>query len=96
MIAARLLFAGVLVAAAAMPTGAELPKQKIPGESPAGPPLSPTPTVNPGRPTPQPQTNKLRPSDPNLPRPEPVAPEHEPGGAPNLPGSGRQEPVPGS
>jgi hypothetical protein len=97
VIRARVLcFAAVLVAATVMPAAAELPEKHIPGESPAGPPQFPTPTVNPGRPTPKPQTDKLRPSNPNLPQPEPVAPKQKPSDAPNLPGSGRQEPVPGS
>ena len=93
---ARVLLAAAFVAASVVPVAAEMPETKIPGESPAGAPLPPSPTANPGHPTPKPQTDKLHPSQSNLPTPEPVAPNARPGGAPNLPGSGRQEPVPGA
>lgn len=96
MTVARAFFVAVLLAATVMPAAAQLPKHEIPGESPAGLPQSATPTVNPGRPTPKPQSDKLHPSNPNLPPPQPVAPKEKPSAAPNLPGSGRQEPVPGS
>src|SRR5262249_39331036 len=86
----------LLVGAMAAPAAAELPKETIPGEPPAGGPPPRTPAARRGRPTPRPQTDSLRPSNPNLPKPEPVAPREIPSGPPSLPGSGRQDVVPGS
>jgi len=66
----------------------EVPKSDIPGASPAGTDDPSQKPANRRTPTPKP--------DPNFPKPEPVAPKDHPSEAPNLPGSGRQDAVPGS
>ncbi len=67
---------------------AELPQSEVPGASPAG---RDDPKQKPA--------NRLTPSpkpEPNFPKPEPVAPKEHPNDAPSLPGSGRQDTVPGN
>jgi hypothetical protein len=82
MIALLVLLSGNVLAAES-----GLPKAEVPGSSPVG--QAPTPASG----------QRVEPTpviDPNLPRPEPVAPQKHPDSAPNLPGSGRKEPVPAS
>jgi hypothetical protein len=86
--ALSLALMGATLAAAIVvaPAHSELPASEVPGSSPAGAAATPTPE---GVPTPM-----FR--DPNFPKPEPVAPRSEPDSPPSLPGSGRQDTVPGS
>ena len=65
---------------------AVVPSSEVPGSSPAG--AAPTATPE-GIPTPAAR-------DPNFPKPEPLAPRRRPDSPPSLPGSGRQDPIPGS
>ena len=82
------LLAAALLLGTPIGVRAELPKSEIPGASPAGTDDPKQAPANRRTPTPKP--------DPNFPKPEPVAPKDHPSDAPNLPGSGRQDPVPGS
>jgi hypothetical protein len=86
------ILAIALLCTSAIPAAAQLPETEVPGTSPAGKIEAPTPRVSAGRATP---TAKPNPSGSNLPKAEPVAPKARIGDAPNLPGSGRQDTVPG-
>jgi len=82
------LLAAALLVASPIAVVAEMPKSEIPGASPAGTDDPKQAPANRRTPTPK--------IDPNFPKPEPVAPKEHPSDAPNLPGSGRQDAVPGS
>ena len=74
-------------------TDTPLPSSEVPGSSPAG--RLPDATNHPERhPSPSQPTPLIR--GWNLPTPEPLAPRDNPKSAPSLPGSGRQDVVPGS
>jgi hypothetical protein len=85
----------LLVAALATPSPAvcQLPESEVPGSSPVGKMQQMDRRRTPS--DPQRQPTAMTP-DPNYPKPEPVAPPKSPDDAPNLPGSGRKDVVPGS
>jgi hypothetical protein len=72
---------------------AELPESEVPGSSPAGKMEQRDRSRTPADPHRQPTAST---PDPNYPAPEPVAPRKNPDSAPNLPGSGRKDVVPGT
>ena len=71
----------------------QLPESEVPGSSPAGKMQQMDRGRTPTDPQRQPTAKT---PDPNYPKPEPVAPRKSPDSAPNLPGSGRKDAVPGS
>ena len=86
--------AGILIAAVGVVAAeAQLPQSEVPGASPAGKmeqmDRSRIPKDPANQPTPQTP-------DPNYPKPEPVAPRKSSDSAVPLPGSGRQDVVPGN
>jgi hypothetical protein len=63
---AHVSLAVALLCASGHHAAAQLPREEVPGTSPAGSVDRPTPTVRRGQPTPKPQIDRLNPSSPNL------------------------------